>query len=96
MSLEDLIVILRNEEDNKVAEKRSRGNSTILGANIVEDGRSKKIKANSTQQSSQLNRAIDCRAPKKAKKKDQENVLNIENDYLCAMLSQWNIIGNPR
>ena len=41
-------------------------------------------------------RVVDCKAPKKPKKKDQENVLNIENDYLCAMLSQWNIIENPR
>jgi len=30
MSLEDLIVRLRIEEDNKAAEKRSRGNSTTF------------------------------------------------------------------
>nr|XP_033508143.1 uncharacterized protein LOC117273156 [Nicotiana tomentosiformis] len=36
-SLEDLIVRLRIEEDNKAAEKKGRGNSTIMGANIVED-----------------------------------------------------------
>ncbi|XP_049414632.1 uncharacterized protein LOC125877352 [Solanum stenotomum] len=47
ISLEDLIVRLRIEDDNKAAEKRSRGNSTILGVNIVKDGRSKKRKANS-------------------------------------------------
>ncbi|XP_019258221.1 PREDICTED: uncharacterized protein LOC109236486 [Nicotiana attenuata] len=37
MTLEDLIVRLRTEEDNKAAEKKSRGNSTIMGANIVEE-----------------------------------------------------------
>ncbi|XP_070056471.1 uncharacterized protein [Nicotiana tomentosiformis] len=37
MSLEDLIVQLRSQEDNKAAEKKGRGNSTIMGANIVED-----------------------------------------------------------
>ncbi|XP_070026461.1 uncharacterized protein [Nicotiana sylvestris] len=36
MSLEDLIVWLRIEEDNKAVEKKGRGNSTIMGANIVE------------------------------------------------------------
>ncbi|XP_075076374.1 uncharacterized protein LOC142163024 [Nicotiana tabacum] len=36
MSLEDLIVQLRIEEDNKTADKRGRGNSTIMGAIIVE------------------------------------------------------------
>ncbi|XP_009611731.1 uncharacterized protein [Nicotiana tomentosiformis] len=42
MSLEDLIVRLRIEEDNKVAEKKGSGNSTIMGANIVEDRKRKK------------------------------------------------------
>nr|XP_033517541.1 uncharacterized protein LOC117281801 [Nicotiana tomentosiformis] len=37
MSLENLIVRLRIEEDNKAAEKKGRENSTIMGANIVED-----------------------------------------------------------
>nr|XP_009758309.1 PREDICTED: uncharacterized protein LOC104211015 [Nicotiana sylvestris] len=36
MKLEDLIVRLRIEEDNKTAEKKTRGNSTTMGANIVE------------------------------------------------------------
>ena len=53
MTLEDFIVRWRIEEDNKAAEKRSHGNSTILGVNIVEDGRSKKRKTNSAQQSCQ-------------------------------------------
>ena len=37
MIVEDLIVRLRIEEDNKAAEKRSRGNSTIVGVNFVEE-----------------------------------------------------------
>ncbi|XP_019229858.1 PREDICTED: uncharacterized protein LOC109210842 [Nicotiana attenuata] len=37
MTLEDLIVRLRIEEDNKAAEKKSCGNSTIMGANIIEE-----------------------------------------------------------
>jgi len=41
MSLEDLIVRLRTEEDNKAADERSHGNSTILEANIVEDEKGK-------------------------------------------------------
>ncbi|XP_070051520.1 uncharacterized protein [Nicotiana tomentosiformis] len=36
MKLEDLIVRLRIEEDNKAAEKKTRGNSIIMRANIVE------------------------------------------------------------
>ncbi|XP_075106939.1 uncharacterized protein LOC142179938 [Nicotiana tabacum] len=37
MTLEDLIFRLRIEEDNKAAKKKSRGNSTIIRANIVEE-----------------------------------------------------------
>ncbi|XP_070011331.1 uncharacterized protein [Nicotiana sylvestris] len=37
MSFKNLIVRLRIEEDNKAAEKKARGNSIIMGANIVED-----------------------------------------------------------
>ncbi|XP_070024701.1 uncharacterized protein [Nicotiana sylvestris] len=46
MMLEDLIVRLRIEEDNKAAEKMSRGNSTIMRVNIVEESstRNKKRK----------------------------------------------------
>nr|XP_016500801.1 PREDICTED: uncharacterized protein LOC107819231 [Nicotiana tabacum] len=37
MSLEDLIVRLRIKEEYNVAEKKVRGNSIIMGANIIED-----------------------------------------------------------
>ncbi|XP_070002622.1 uncharacterized protein [Nicotiana sylvestris] len=35
--LEDLVIRLKIEEDNKITEKKSRGNSTIMGANIIEE-----------------------------------------------------------
>ena len=41
MTVEDLIVRLRIEEDNKAAEKRSRGNSAISGVNFVEEDSTK-------------------------------------------------------
>ena len=37
MTVEDLIVRFRIEEDNKAAEKRSRGNSAISRVNFVEE-----------------------------------------------------------
>ncbi|TMW85449.1 hypothetical protein EJD97_023132, partial [Solanum chilense] len=37
ITVEDLIVRLRIEEDNKAEKKRSRGNLAIFGANIVEE-----------------------------------------------------------
>ncbi|XP_019267099.1 PREDICTED: uncharacterized protein LOC109244457 [Nicotiana attenuata] len=42
MTLEDLIVRLKIEEDNKTAEKKSRENSKIMGANIVEEASTSK------------------------------------------------------
>ncbi|XP_075112358.1 uncharacterized protein LOC142182206 [Nicotiana tabacum] len=42
MTLEDLNVRLRIDEDNKAAENKSRGNSTIMGANIVEEASTSK------------------------------------------------------
>ena len=44
-------------------------------------------------------RATECRGPKKdKKKKDQANLAEskVEMDNLCAMLSEYNWIGNPR
>ncbi|XP_019231628.1 PREDICTED: uncharacterized protein LOC109212431 [Nicotiana attenuata] len=79
MTLEDL-VRLRIEEDNKAAEKKSRGILIIMGANIVG------------------HKAAECRASKKDKKKSQANMIekNDEIDDLCAMLSECNLVGNPR
>ncbi|KAF3661273.1 putative glucan endo-1,3-beta-glucosidase A-like [Capsicum annuum] len=107
MSVEDLIVILYIEKDNKAVEKRSKGNSTISGANIMEDNpnNSKKWKKASGQQSNPpkkkfkgkcLNcgkvgrKSVDCRAPKKFKKKDRANMAETKNkmDDLYPMLSK--------
>nr|XP_016452660.1 PREDICTED: uncharacterized protein LOC107777183 [Nicotiana tabacum] len=48
MTLEDLIIRLRIEEDNKAAEKKSRENSTIMGANIVEQASTSKKRKKSS------------------------------------------------
>lgn len=48
MTLEDLIVRLRIEEDNKNAEKKLRGNSTIIRANIVEEEPQNKKRKNAS------------------------------------------------
>ena len=37
MKLEDLVIRLKIEEDNRNAEKKSRKSSTIIGVNIVEE-----------------------------------------------------------
>ncbi|XP_019231786.1 PREDICTED: uncharacterized protein LOC109212591 [Nicotiana attenuata] len=114
MTLEDLIVRLRIEEDNKAAEKKSHGNSTIMGANIVEEASTskkrkkpygpknypskKRFKGNCHNCGHVGHKATECRAPKKDKKKSQANMIekNDEIDDLCAMLSECNLVGNPR
>ncbi|PHT54043.1 putative ADP-ribosylation factor GTPase-activating protein AGD8 [Capsicum baccatum] len=113
MSVEDLIIRLRIEEDNKAAERRSRGNSTMNGANIVEDDynykKQKKAENESYQPKKKLkgkcfncgkidHKSTDCQAPKKGKKKDRANVVESkkEMDDLCVMLSECNLVGNPR
>ncbi|KAL3361588.1 hypothetical protein AABB24_014453 [Solanum stoloniferum] len=115
MNVEDLMVRLRIEEDNKAAEKRSSDNSVISGVNIIEEdpSKSKKRKKTSGPKSNlpkkKFNencfncgkcgyRATKCRGPKKDKKKDQANLAESkeEMDDLCAMLSECNLVGNPR
>ncbi|XP_016476431.1 uncharacterized protein LOC107798020 [Nicotiana tabacum] len=115
MTLEDLIVRLQIEEDNNVAEKKSRGNSTIIGANIVEEvstsnkkrkkpsgpkkhPRNKKFKGNCHNRGKVGHKVVDCRAPKKDKKKSQANMVEKNNEIedLCAMLSECSLVGNPK
>ncbi|XP_019265717.1 PREDICTED: uncharacterized protein LOC109243262 [Nicotiana attenuata] len=48
MTLEDLIVRLWIEKENKAAEKKSRGSSTIMGANIVEEASTSKKRKKSS------------------------------------------------
>ncbi|KAF3623695.1 putative histone deacetylase 8-like [Capsicum annuum] len=87
ITVKDLIVRLCIEEDNKAAERRSKENSTINGAHIVEDDQNnskkrKKVKQGSNQPKKKFmekcfncgkigHQFMDCCAPKKGKKKDQ-------------------------
>ncbi|KAF3630918.1 Quinone-oxidoreductase -like protein, chloroplastic [Capsicum annuum] len=52
MTVEDLIVRLRIEKDNKAAERRSKENSTINGAHIVEDDQNNSKKRKKAEQGS--------------------------------------------
>nr|XP_009800187.1 PREDICTED: uncharacterized protein LOC104246131 [Nicotiana sylvestris] len=97
MTLEDLIVCLRIEEDNKAAEKKSRGSSTIMGANIVEEASTskkrkkpsgsknypskKRFKGNFHNCGKAGHKATEYRAPKKDKKKSQANMIE-KNDEI--------------
>ncbi|KAH0654259.1 hypothetical protein KY285_031717 [Solanum tuberosum] len=115
MTIEDLMVKLRIKEDNKAAEKRSRGNSAISRLNIVEEDptKSKKRrkasgpKSNPPKKKFNENcfncdkrgyRATEYRGPRKDKKKDQANLAESKEEMndLCAMLSECNLVGNPR
>nr|XP_009613533.1 uncharacterized protein LOC104106651 [Nicotiana tomentosiformis] len=97
MTLENLIVRLWIEEDNKDAEKKSRGNSTIIGANIVEEAstskkrkkssgpknypRKKKFKGNCHNCGKVGHKVTECHPPKKDKKKSQANMIE-KNDEI--------------
>ncbi|KAF3661646.1 putative glucan endo-1,3-beta-glucosidase A-like [Capsicum annuum] len=97
MTVEDLIVQLRIEEDNKAAERRSKGNSTINGAHIVEDNQNNSKKRKKAGQRSNQpkkkfkgkcfncgktdHKSTDCRALKKDKKKNQAKM--IESNKEC-------------
>ncbi|KAF3636333.1 putative BTB/POZ domain-containing protein-like [Capsicum annuum] len=115
--VQELQVIIHDllaEEDNKVAERRSKGNSTINRAHIVEDDQNNSMKRKKAEQGSHQpkkkfkgkcfncgkidHKSMDCRAPKKGKKKDQAIMIesNKECDDLCAMFSECSLVGNPR
>ncbi|XP_070046460.1 uncharacterized protein [Nicotiana tomentosiformis] len=115
MTLEDLIIRLRIEEDNKAAEKKSCGNSTIMGENIIEEASTsnrkrkkssgpknylskKKFKGNCHNCGKVGHKVVDCRAPKKDKKKSQTNMVkkSDEMEDLCAMLSEFSLVRNPK
>ena len=49
MKLEDLVIRLKIEEDNRNAEKKSRKSSTIIGVNIVEETPTKDKKRKTVQ-----------------------------------------------
>ncbi|XP_070017838.1 uncharacterized protein [Nicotiana sylvestris] len=97
MTLENFIVRLKIEEDNKAAEKKSRGNSMIMGANIVEEASTskkrkklsgpmncpskRKFKGNCHNCGKVGHKVADCRAPNKDKKKSQANMIE-KNDEI--------------
>ncbi|XP_070019326.1 uncharacterized protein [Nicotiana sylvestris] len=88
MTLEDLIIRLRIEEDNKHAKNKSRGNSTIIRANIVEEApqnkkrkkasgpknypSKKNFKGNCHNCGKSGHKAVDCRAPKNDVQKNKK------------------------
>ncbi|KAF3641675.1 putative glucan endo-1,3-beta-glucosidase A-like [Capsicum annuum] len=114
ISVEDLIVRLRIKVDSKAIEIRSKENSSISRTNIVEydhnnskkwkkDGQKnnqpkKKFKEKCFNCGKIGHKSMDCRAPKKGKKKDQANMAEPkkEMNYMCVMLSECNLVGNPR
>ncbi|KAF3663261.1 putative glucan endo-1,3-beta-glucosidase A-like [Capsicum annuum] len=96
MAVEDLIVRLCIKKDNKSAERRSKENSAIDGANLVENDPNNSKKWKKTRQQSNQpkkkfkgkcfgcgkidHKSTDCRAPKKGKKKDQANMTEFKNE----------------
>ncbi|XP_070030108.1 uncharacterized protein [Nicotiana sylvestris] len=82
-----------------------------MGANIVEENKKRK-KASGPKYNPSKNRFsgncynygkaghkyMECRAPKKDKKKGQVNMVEKHDDVddLCAMLSECNLVGNPK
>ncbi|PHU30764.1 Shaggy-related protein kinase NtK-1 [Capsicum chinense] len=97
MAIEDLIVRLCIEEDNKAVERTSKENSTMNGAHIVEDGqinskKKKKVEHGSNQPKKKFkkkcfncgkigHKSTDCRGLKKGKKKDQANMIESNQEY---------------
>ncbi|PHT65606.1 hypothetical protein T459_30031 [Capsicum annuum] len=79
ITVEDIIVRLRIEEDNKAAERRSKGNSTINEAHIVENNQNNSKKRKKAEQESHqpkkkfkgkcfncgkmVHKSTNCRAP---------------------------------
>ncbi|PHT63594.1 hypothetical protein T459_32529 [Capsicum annuum] len=91
MTVEELIIRLRIEEDNEDAKRRKK----------IEQGSNqpkKKFKGKFVNYGKIGHKSTDCRAPKKGKKKDQANMIesNKECGDLCAMFSECNLTGNPR
>ncbi|PHU29775.1 hypothetical protein BC332_01868 [Capsicum chinense] len=72
MTAEDLIVRLRIEEDNIAAERRSKGNSTINEAHIVEDGQNNSKKWKKVEHGKLDHKSMDCRVLKKGKKRTKQ------------------------
>ena len=76
MKLEDLVIRLKIEEDNRNAEKKLRKSSTIIGVNIVEEAptKDKKGKKSNVQKSEH------------AKKKFRGNCYNCGKDVIGLLI----------
>ncbi|PHT83282.1 hypothetical protein T459_11725 [Capsicum annuum] len=97
MTVEDLIVRLRIKEDNKVVERRSKGNSIINRAHITEDDQNnskkrKKFEHGSNQPKKKFkekcfnfckigHKSTDFHALKKGNKKNQANMVESNKEY---------------
>ncbi|XP_060195475.1 uncharacterized protein LOC132624765 [Lycium barbarum] len=100
MKLEDLVIRLKIEEDNKTAEKRYRKSSPIEWANVVEDVAPKKNKkrkrpSGKKKDPNKKNSRVTIIIKDKEKNKGQANMV-VDVDDLCAMLSECNLVGNPK
>ncbi|XP_055830766.1 uncharacterized protein LOC129899772 [Solanum dulcamara] len=114
MTLEDLIVCLRIKEENKAAEKAKGNSITLganiveAGPTKSKKGRNlldrrtilvkKKFKADYRNCGKTGHKALKCRAPKKKKKKGQDNMVNTNGDFenVCATLTDCNLVENPK
>ncbi|CAM8877471.1 unnamed protein product [Rhodiola kirilowii] len=89
MSMEDLVIRLKNEEDNRLSDKRI--NLPSERANMVEHGGCSKC-FNCDKEG---HRAAECKKPQKKKKK--ANVVEVEEDLLVVVISQLSLVdSNPK
>ena len=111
MTMEDLIVRLRIDEDNRKSEKKATS-SLQAKANVVEDEKTNKRKREQNPNAKKQkkfqgschncgkkgHKAAVCRAPKK--KKPEANMAGNSEDVtdmdLCAVVSECNLVGNNK
>ena len=109
MTMEELIVRLRIEEDNRKSEKKP-SHTMVAKANIVESEKpnkrkhehapkkSKKFQGSCHNSGKKGHKAAECRAPKK--KKTEANLTELSDGVsdmdLCAVVSECNLVGNSK
>ncbi|XP_019251218.1 PREDICTED: uncharacterized protein LOC109230145 [Nicotiana attenuata] len=89
MKLEDLLIRLKIEEDNKTAEKKLL--QIVRRVRGLLDKLRSRTKRNSRAAATIVEKSV-------TKKKGQANIVEKNNDIddLCAMLSECNLVGNPK
>ncbi|KAL5551068.1 hypothetical protein UlMin_001244 [Ulmus minor] len=104
MSIEDLVIRLRIDEDNRYSEKNGY-NLSVAKENVVEHGLSSKFKKNKSNKGPKLGPkggvSKKQKLPKKNKNPEANVVDNITQDVadidMCAVISEVNLVGsNPR